>query len=559
MATYYWVGSTAANINSLSWHSLSNWRITSNASAGATLAKWVTPSRLPLGGDIVFFGSIYGAADAYTPVAIPTYSPCLFGGLTTGTAAGLTLTWSGSTAGSSLAQKKGTIQIYVNPTYPFSQLGGEWNTTILNEWGAQMTRLGYYGYTFGVTGGTADGEETAQYFSSGFGGLIGTTASSLTLSKPTQFQGEKFIRTMGSVYDYSTYPTRSFFRGYTMGSGFTGSNGNTYAYDGSYNSYNIGVASNLPKLNYGQNRQAYNGAIPGVATPSNNNILPHGDSVIAGYWNVVQSSYSTKSGSIFGNGLVCNKFILAPSYAVVYYDSASSNGLWKINGFSGGTPVSYTQYNTISFDQTSSTRTLRIGDASNGIVKSVSILNVEGDITSNGGFVCTYPSYEGGASGGTAGTVIITTTGNLILNPTVDGAVGTSGLTTGSICTVGYPSSDANTKGTNLSAINYIYNMNGSGYEWNIGVLGNLNTNEALLYGGSFYPAPGIADQNNVEVGQLTMFGDSVLDLSQAPNHKGMDTTVAFKSTASRLIPKDGTNITMSSTQLEADVGDQFA
>jgi hypothetical protein len=78
------------------------------------------------------------------------------------------------------------------------------------------------------------------------------------------------------------------------------------------------------------------------------------------------------------------------------------------------------------------------------------------------------------------------------------------------------------------------------------------------MYGGSFYPASGIADQNNVEVAQLTMFGDSVLDLSQAPNHKGMDTTVAFKSTASRLIPKDGTNINISSTQLEADIGDQF-
>ena len=554
MANYYWVGSTAANINSLSWHSLSNWRITASASAGGLAASWRSPLRLPYGGDVVFFGSVYDGASPYTPDALPTYSPCLFGGLTTGTGTGVTLTWSGTTAGSSLAQKKGTMTIYVNPTYPFSQLGGEWNTTILNEWAAQCRRLGVTANNFTVLGNTADGEETAVYYSSAFG----TTSGDLTLSKPTQFQGEKFIRTMGWVYDYSTYPTRSFFRGYTMGAGFTAPGGYNYAYDGSYNFYRIGVPTNFPKLNYGQNRKAYNGAIPGVSTPSNNNILPHGDSIIAGYWNSVESAYSTKSGSIFGNGLVCNKFVLAPSAAIVYYDSTSSGGVYKSNGFSGGNAVSYTQYNTISFDQTSSTRTLRIGDASNGIVKSVSTLNVEGDITSTGGFVCTYPSYEGGTAGSTAGTVIITTTGNLILNPTVDGAVGTSGLTTGSLCTVGYPSSDANTKGTNLSAINYIYNMNGSGYEWNIGVLGNLNTNEAVLYGGSFYPDSGIADQNNVEVIQLTMFGDSVLDLSQAPNHKGMDTTVAFKSTASRLIPKDGTNITMSSTQLEADVGDQF-
>jgi hypothetical protein len=446
------------------------------------------------------------------------------------------------------------MQIYVNPTYPFSQIGGEWNTTILNEWAAQCRRLGFTAQAFGVTGSTSDGEETAVYNS----GAFGATTASLTLSKPTQFQGEKFIRTIGWVYDYSLYPTRCYFRGYTAGSGFT-FGGATYAYDGSYNFYNIGVATDFPKLNYGQNKRAHNGAIPGVSTPANNNILPHGDSIIAGYWNAVQSTYSTKSGSIFGNGLVCNKFTLSPFSAVVYYDSASSNGVWRSNGFSGGTPVSYTEYGTISFDQTSNTRTLRIGDASNGILKSVSTLNVEGDITSTSGFVCTYPQYEGGASGGTAGGAIITTTGNLILNPTVDGVVGTSGLTVGSLCTVGYPSSDANTKGTNLSAINYIYNMNGSGYEWNIGVLGNLNTTETVMYGGSFYPAPGIADQNNVALTQLTMFGDSVLDLSQAPNHKGMDTDVAFKSTAARLIPKDGTKINLSSTQLEADVGDQFA
>ena len=554
MANYYWVGSTAASINSLSWHSLGNWRITSNAVAGSTLARWVTPSRLPLGGDVVNYGSVYYQADAYTPVAIPTFSPCLFGGLTTGTGAGFTLTWSGSTAGTALYQKKGRMIIYVNPTYPFSQLGGELNTTILNEWAAQCRRLGFTAQTFSVTGSTADGEETAVYYS----GAFGATAAELTLTKPTQFQGEKFIRTIGFVYDYSLYPTRSFFRGYTMGSGFTSTGGLTYAYDGSYNIYSIGVATDLPKLNYGQNRKAYNGAIPGVSTPANNNILPHGDSIIAGHFNSVESVYSTKSGSIFGNGLVCNRFILSPSTANVYFDSASSSGVYRRNGFSGGSATSYTEYGTISFDQTSNTRTLRIGDASSGIVKSVSTLNVEGDITSTSGFLCTYPLYEGGASGGTAGTVIITTTGNLILNPTVDGVVGTSGLTVGSICTVGYPSSDANTKGTNLSAINYIYNMNGSGYEWDIGVLGNLNTTEAVMYGGSFYPASGIADQNNVEVTQLTMFGDSVLDLSQAPNHKGMDTTVAFKSTAARLIPKDGTNINMSSTQLEADVGDQF-
>jgi len=551
MANYYWVGSTAGNINSLSWHSLGNWRITSSAVAGSTLAKWVTPSRLPYGGDYVYFGSVYGAASAYTPVAIPTFSPCLFGGLTTGTGTGVTLTWSGTTAGSTISAKKGSVYITVQPSYPFSQIGGELNTTILNEWAAQCRRLGFTAEAFGVTGSTADGEETTVYLSSNFG-----FTSGLTLSKPTQFQGEKFIRTIGNVYDGSFYRTRCYFRGYTAGSGFT-FGGVTYAYDGSYNFYSIASVGDLPKLGTEQNKSAYNGAIPGVTTTIGD-VLPHGDSIIAGFWNSVTGQISTKSGSVFGNGLVCNRFVLAPAFGYAY-STSSNSPVFVSNGFSGGNATSYTEYGTISFDQTSNTRTLRIGDTSNGIVKSVSTLNVEGDITSTSGFVCTYPQYEGGASGGTAGTVIITTTGNLILNPTVSGVLGSNGLSAGSICTVGYPSSDANTKGSNLSAINYIYNMNGSGYEWNIGVLGNLNTNEAVMYGGSFYPAAGIADQNNVALTQLTMFGDSVLDLSQAPNHKGMDTDVAFRSTAARLIPKDGTKINMSSTQLEADTGNQFA
>jgi hypothetical protein len=346
------------------------------------------------------------------------------------------LTWSGTTAGSTISAKKGSVYITVQPSYPFSQIGGELNTTILNEWAAQCRRLGFTAQAFGVTGSTADGEETAAYFSSNFGST-GATAATLTLSKPTQFQGEKFIRTMGYVYDGSFYPTRCYFRGYTAGSGFT-FGGVTYAYDGSYNFYSIASVGNLPKLGTEQNKSAYNGAIPGVTTTIGD-VLPHGDSIIAGFWNSVTGQISTKSGSVFGNGLVCNKFVLAPAFGYAY-STSSNSPVFVSNGFSGGQPFSYTDYNIISFDQSSNTRTLRIGDSSNGIVKSVSTLNVEGDITSTSGFVCTYPQYEGGASGGTAGTVIVTTNGNLILNPTVSGVLGSNGLSAGSICTVGYPS-----------------------------------------------------------------------------------------------------------------------
>jgi hypothetical protein len=123
------------------------------------------------------------------------------------------------------------------------------------------------------------------------------------------------------------------------------------------------------------------------------------------------------------------------------------------------------------------------------------------------------------------------------------------------VCTVGYPSSEANIRSTNLSNINYIYNLSGGGVDWDIGIRGNLTTTEAVLSGGSIYPHPEIASGNNIQIVQLSLDGDSTLDLTQAPNHKGMDTNVIFKSVSARLLPNKGSTIALSSPTIEEDLG----
>lgn len=581
MANFYWVGSTAASVNSLSWNTLTNWRTITNAAAGKTLATWTTPTRLPMGQDYVTFGSVNAPMGTYTPIALPTYSPMIFGGCSAGVTAGA---WPGVTAGTSTAMKRGTAQMSILPTYPFSQLGGELNTTILNEWVTQCNALQVVlvggvpvvtpgvtwsiQFIFGVTGSTADGEPTASYYSPHMG-PTGATLTPLTITKPTSFIGEGYIRWMGSVTDYSHSPTNRlpflpmssasstptvglqtrtniFVRGITAGL-TNGMAGATYAYDGSQNWYNVGVDSQLSKSGTYQNIRAYNGAIPEVSTPIDS-MYTHGDAVIAGHWNSVGAWQSTKGGSIFLSGCTSNAVILNPSYAYVYRTGVTYPS-WVQNGISSGSITSYTEYDIISLDQSSNTKLLQIGAASAGVVKSVNTLIVEGDITSSSGFACNYPT---GVSGGTGGTGVATI-GNLLLYPTLLGADGTAN--TRPVCSIGYPSSEANFKNTNLTYTNYIYNFNGVGSEWNIGVKGNLNVTEAVLWGGSFYAHPQIANGNNIQVGQLSLWGDATLDLSQAPNHKGMDTNVVFQSLSARLFPNMGSTIALSSPGIEEDLG----
>ena len=133
--TYYWVGSTAASINSFSWDVVGNWKTLKlpTGGSGGTLATLIAATRTPFGSDTVNFGRIYSSANQYYPAPFQIHSPCLFGGITT---EGIVKVWAGTTTGSSTAEKYSAISTHIRPSYPFGKLGGQLSSSVLTE----MTR-----------------------------------------------------------------------------------------------------------------------------------------------------------------------------------------------------------------------------------------------------------------------------------------------------------------------------------------------------------------------------------------------------------------------------------
>jgi hypothetical protein len=118
MADFHWVGSTAANINSLRWGNVLNWRVVQNGmpgstAPGGTLARLIPATRLPLGNDTVNIGTPTSWSSTYVnpyqPARYNVFSPCLFGGVTTAA----DKVWEGSTAGTASVNKNGPATIRV--------------------------------------------------------------------------------------------------------------------------------------------------------------------------------------------------------------------------------------------------------------------------------------------------------------------------------------------------------------------------------------------------------------------------------------------------------------
>ena len=134
--TFYWKGSTAANLNSFNWNSLGNWTVLSTTTIPPTLTS---ANRLPKGGDTVIFGRVYKKSTTEPGVtAAHILSPCLFGG--PGNTAG---SWVGAT-GTAL-ETNGTINVRARPSYPFAKLGGKLDVSILNQWKTNLMSTSYIG------------------------------------------------------------------------------------------------------------------------------------------------------------------------------------------------------------------------------------------------------------------------------------------------------------------------------------------------------------------------------------------------------------------------------
>ena len=614
MADFYWVGSTAGTSDALRFDIVSNWRVISNPTAGASLARWTVATRLPWGYDTVYVGCPggNGLASTYWPGPYLVMSPLLFGGVSGGYAGSTAAKiWNGVTAGTAKLNRHGPCNMIIEPSYPFSQVGGELNFKILNEWAelrnkvtfegicsgpqfstwqdqtfihvpGSITSNGMFSYglsgvttqgvtgTWALSGNTAEGEETAVYtvrpgvtYTSTIGYNMTGTGATLSITKPSVFVGEgKYIRWMGTVIDKLTKNQTAYFRGFTAG--ISASQGATSAFDGSNNNYQIegwSIAYKMPGTTYASVTLTNGGNISGykalgaqgffTVLPADGNGMygyynqpcPKGDSVINGYWaEIGNRNVGTAGGNVYLIGVTANRIAFAPVYTLVYSQyqppmTPFAYGYYNLlsNGTSGGTVDSKTQYDVVYFDENSSAKTFIVGDSSKGTLSSVGNITIKGDLTSTSGFnVFTQP--YGGLTGATAAAgASITTLGNLVLYPTILGAT----------CTVGYPASASEqNKASSVVTVNNIYSFANPAKEWNIGIYGRLTNGTTNLYGGKLFVAPTINNDDAVTVTSMILNNDSVLDLSQAPNHRGISTTIDFNTSDARIIPNSNTLLT---------------
>jgi hypothetical protein len=532
--TFYWVGSTADSNDSLSWSGLGNWRtLVIPNTPGATVATLSAADRFPMGGDIVYFGHSTEPAGKYEPVAPVIYSPLLFGGTSTGNtlADGATAQWYGSTAGGTTLERFGEIYLTVRPTYPFSQIGGDLTSTVLNEWAETVRNNGYPNTSlFVLDPGKVEGTTSATFSISVFSGTGG-----FGVSRPTDFENEKYIRVKGTVTDYSQSPTKCFFRGVTgaCGSGIT-----AYKVDGSENFYKRGSAIVRP---YGtaQNSGASTGTVP---TP-NGSIYTHGSVSLAGNWNSITQINNSTGGDIELDSLNANLIQLSPNHG---YENTTASYPNHYTTRTNSTSYSGFNLGNLTMSQTSTARYLILGTYGTvGYMNSIGVVNIEGDITPNGGFTCAVQA-SAGLSGGSTNTEVFP--GSLWLSPPIgeDDSVPP-------VCTIGYPSTSANLKAQNLTTITNLYSNAGVGPEWNIEIQGNFTTTNLYSFGGTVYVSPYIGNNDTLTITNIIANGVAVVDLSRAPSYRGFVSTVKCYSTGVRIIPNIGTRLTLGSDELASE------
>lgn len=532
--TFYWVGSTAGSVDSLSWNSLGNWKtLVIPNSPGATLATLQTATRFPMGGDIVYFGHSTEPAGKYEPIAPTIISPLMWGGCSMGASLenGATAAWYGSTAGGTTLERFGEMYITVRPTYPFSQIGGDLNLTILNEWKTTVnTVLGdETASTFILYNGVV-GTTSAEFYSSLFNGVAG-----LTIARPQDFWYEKYVRVKGTVVDYAKTPTKIYFRGVTGATGGGVSGTLAYKYDGSENLYKRGTAIVRP-YETAQNT----GTVGSVSTPTDSTYT-HGSVALSGHWNIITQENNSIGGDIELESVNANVIQLSPNHGYVNSGNAYPNhyttktNTTSYSGFSLG---------NLSMSQTSTAKYLILGTyGSVGYMNSIGSVNIEGDITSAGGFTCATPA-SAGLSGANGSTNTIIPAGSLWLSPPIGQSENTPPL-----CTIGYPSTTANLKSSNLTTVTNIYTNTGVGPEWHVELQGNISASNLYAFGGTVYVSPYIENNNTINITKIIANGSTTFDLSRAPVYRGLTTDIRCYSNAVRVIPNTGTRISISSDE----------
>ena len=532
MADFHWVGSTAANINSLRWGNTSNWRVIKNGvpgstAPGGTLATLIPASRTPLSGDRVWIGTppyLSNTASLYSPRRYHVYSPCLFGGVSTDT----NRMWEGATAGTSLYGKYGFLtELVVSPQYPFSRAGGYVDLAILQEWTNHINSM--FGKTFsGWTLSSGTEYDNASYAT--IDGWIGTSfPGGISFGSQSSYT----LRLRGNVTNASHSRTTTTITGLTGASG--GATGQ--AYDGSYNQVFVTVYPPQARYNFNDPNSANSptNGWTGQAFTTNTIgqvVYDSGETNIFGNWNSVLLETSTENATVNLSEAKVNSFTIDPMEKIY----------WAGITMAIETPVSSANdslfgLGNIYIDETSSLRYFQISKVA-GICAAPdggpgSQVVVLGDITSTGGFSCLAPA---GPSAGVCGGVQYTN-GSLV----IDSVLSSSYATYEPRVVLGFAQYDGSTKST--TSIDKVYFLSSNPGANRVVIDGPIQCGSMYLHGGTLEKGSGLQTSANVVIDNLYLFGSSVYD--QSTNSSHYNTTAKIRVMSNSASVKPGAKTTL--------------
>jgi hypothetical protein len=513
--TYYWVGSTAASINSFSWDVVGNWRTVRLASGGSggTLATLIPATRTPFGQDTVVFGKFYTSASSQTPAPHQIHSPCLFGGVTTDSGA---KAWVGTTAGSSTSEKYYPIFTYINPSYPFTKLGGQVSTSVLTE----MTRaLEFHrGEAYGTRGEWTrtgeEGEAGTVWVNGSYTGVTGTTSGVSFAAQP-----HYTLRVIGGVNDASRAITTVSMTGVTSGAtaGITGSQ------DGTSNNYGLQTTQLYAAYGSGLNQDINpaNGWSSGTPTEAGQS-YKHGATELYGHWNAIRAINSIRELDLTCLGAKVNAIILEPTYSNIFVTSG--------NGYTTATQF---DVRALYFDKDCTARYFAIKN----IDQMHGEITVHGDVTPTGGFNCFSPS---GASLGNSGGILLSN-GSFAFTPPAN--ISTEAPTP--TLRFGFPLSAGTKQSTSITNL-YI----NAGVQSPVVTLdGNFTSTNSYINQGTIQFSANIPQNAAMDVSNLQLNGNSVLDMSLPALYTGLNTIkVITQSDAATIKPGKGTAMQVSQT-----------
>jgi hypothetical protein len=528
MATFYWVGSTgsaSSGLNPFNWAHLGNWRVLQlgnpgSTAPGGTLARLVPATRLPMSStsdpDSVYFGSFPQPTSTYSIGTFHIYSPCLFGGVSTSA----DRVWTGTTAGSSVRSKYGTINCNVYPSYPFSKLGGHVDLETLNGW---VNYLNTY-YPTSAGGGQypqftlASGTEydDAQYTSVISGG---TAWGSATYGISFANQSSYDLRLRGNIHNQANNRTTVKCTGFTGASaGATGS-----LYDGTGN---MVMWSTLP---VGQSQiDAYLPAAQRYTlNPVGSALYNASATTLSGNWNRISTNMAVSSPhnlNLTLSSVKCNEVTLR----------VDRQNTVIPGGISAAVPVSQpsqivSDFGGLYADVDTSLRYLSIKNWRS--LSEGGEITVHADITSAGGFACASPA---GPSAGPSGGILVPN-GSLELYPMYQGADNQTNVN------IGFPGYDGSTKAN--TTINHVYVQSGQGVDYTVNVDGPITVSNMYMSTGTLKKTELLQPNALMRVDNLSLSGDAVVDFTENSAHSNTVMNITANSNSTTFKPGASTTL----------------